>query len=479
MTDITHMTLRQMKDSLRNASPRSKHEFNLLALKHGQRNVLLGGSAAESSANVIWDENLRSEFFKKVKVNSGKSRFLGSCMTPESLLRYVRAYHNYIQQTNTNYNKARYGADYMLGFALALQELETEYEVPLAQIVLECKKGKKGTGKDLDVDTSWAKVYALEHKTTFETLSSESYEKIFMIDQGGGSFTAYLYEYDNETDQLSEKGQFKSKTIEVDTYNSFGDEETISKLINAKDGTFKDYSSWSQDLQDKVTEILGRAYQHAYDKLNQTGSAQTGSARVLCLVAQTGKIREKLMQAGQEEKRAHWTTKMENALKTNFKAIGPQKYELLTNEREAQLEATAFANAKSSIGRAIAKDYVALGTGSSSTQAYGVLYGDDGKETVVSSFNTSLGVKPSEPIQETSAEEMKGRFLKALLGWQTSNGMKKEVTEVFNDKVGLITKGAIGYAILNMCDSKPGDRAAEEAARRKAQRKAADACTIV
>ena len=42
MTDITHMTLRQMKDSLRNASPRSKHEFNLLALKHGQRNVLLG-----------------------------------------------------------------------------------------------------------------------------------------------------------------------------------------------------------------------------------------------------------------------------------------------------------------------------------------------------------------------------------------------------------------------------------------------------
>ena len=392
-------------------------------------------------------------------------------MTPESLLRYVRAYHNYIQQTNTNYNKARYGADYMLGFALALKELETTYEVPLAQIVLECKKGEKGTGKDLDVDTSWAKVYALEHQTSFIATTGESYEKIFMIDQGGGSFTAYLYEYDNETDQLSEKGQFKSKNIKVKTYKSWFDDEgtknTITNLIDDK-GTYNDYSSWSPDLQDKVIKILGRAYKHAYE---QTLNPETESARVLCVVAQTGKIREKLMQASQEKKRDDWTTKMGNALKTNFEAIGPQKYELLTNEREAQLEATAFANAKSSIGRAIAKDYVALGTGSSSTQAYGVLYGDDGKETVVSSFNTSLGVKPSEPIQETSAEEMKGRFLEALLGWQTSNGTKKKVTEVFRDKVGLITKGAIGYAILNMCDSKPGDRAAEEA-RRKALRKA-------
>ena len=194
------------------------------------------------------------------------------------------------------------------------------------------EKNKEIEKKSQDLRKLVAQNKELQAKLTMITNPATLFKLI--IDQGGGSFTAYLFgEVDGDPQSTLQLEKYKSKKL-TDLTDATLNEQTEAALgvpMHAKDMTLNDYSFAPADQYALITKWFAAFYNNLVEKIRQTyGELAVRTIR------QTGKIRAVLMKPENGDKRKTWYDAFNEAL-------GPAwDYALLTNEEEARIEAEAF-----------------------------------------------------------------------------------------------------------------------------------------
>lgn len=247
---------------------------------------------------------------------------------------------------------------------------------------------------------------------------------VYMVDQGGGSFTAYLF-----APGAKELGKIKSSKdpslIDKTLLAKFKTATSID-LYNNEDGTFNDFAEIDPKHYPLLAEILSAAYEAALRSLQ----AKLGDSRHIKskICRQTGKIRARLMQ---QENKAH----KQEYERTLQQALGAEwDYRLLANKDEAEQECGAFFTLNNGKTNA---SVIGLGIGSSSTQGYAL----DATKKFISAFDTACGAKPTAEQKKNGKQpqEFTEQF-KTILG-----------KLIHGDKLTLVCLNAIGYTLLPMC----------------------------
>jgi len=294
--------------------------------------------------------------------------------------------------------------------------------MPCAKAATKSKK-LENTIADLEIQLERISTHAM---TTMNVM--------FVVDQGGGSFTAFLF-------GPGAKQLQKFKSYE---HADLVDHAVLSKLhaqtgvtLLAKDGTFNDYSAVRPRFFPLVTEALAAFYRAALGHMCVAQSIRVADVTTF-KVRQTGKIRARLCQktADAVAARTGWEKSFRASLK-HWHAVGSWDYALLDNAHEAEMEAGSFFSLSAS-----AKNYmVGLGVGSSSTQGYARKA--DGH--LCFAFDTCLGAKP------TAAEKRDGK------SWTVfQKQFHQLLAKLFRHKsqTTVVALNAIGYAVLGMTHSK-------------------------
>lgn len=216
-------------------------------------------------------------------------------------------------------------------------------------------------------------------REVIKNLKSVAEPLTFIVDQGGGSFRAYIFSGLKQIIRIKSVNKWE---ILMDKDKLAAYRENIGgDLVNADDGTFNDYSTASPDHYHYIVDCLGTSYERAFQELCKTINVAPGSISIK-LIRQTGKIRTVL-----HSQKDNGDTKSFDRWNSEFyKRLAEYDYELLSNQDEAMLESSAFYELNDNVN----VSFIGVGMGSSSTQTYG----SDGKQHYCQ-FDSFCGVKPA------------------------------------------------------------------------------------
>lgn len=254
----------------------------------------------------------------------------------------------------------------------------------------------------------------------------------FVIDQGGGSFSAYLFS-GTTTIQRLKSSKYKDKDGKYLTEDGVLDKlknKCQFDLVNGSDGTFNDYSGEDVEFYPHICEALVTAYKKTFAEACMLLKIPPQSV-TRKFVRQTGKIRAKL-----HEPRHHVMLKKWNfAFKGALKAAGCEDwdYQLLSNDNEAYLEAGAFFE----MNKQTDHSYVGVGIGSSSTQAYG-----HRNNKHYHMYDSICGAKPT-------AVQIEGGG-KAIEIWEKQFNLLLKPLFATDDQDTLVLMNAIGFIFIPM-----------------------------
>jgi len=212
----------------------------------------------------------------------------------------------------------------------------------------------------------------------------------FIVDQGGGSFRAYIFSGLKQVIRIKSVNAWET-LMDKSTLARYG-ENIGSDLINKADGTFNDYSTISADKYQYVFDCLATSYENAFLELCKTTKIAPESISNKRIVRQTGKIRTVLhsqKEKGNTDNFDKWNSEFEKRLGAGY------DYKLLSNQDEAMLESSAFFELNDDVD----DTFIGVGMGSSSTQVYG-----NYSKGHYCLFNSFCGVKASKdkPTKEVS-----------------------------------------------------------------------------
>lgn len=275
---------------------------------------------------------------------------------------------------------------------------------------------------------------SLQAKLDLVTNPATVYKLI--IDQGGGSFSAYLFgEVEGDPKSSLQLEKYKSVKLNALTDAQLN-EETAAALgttMHAEDGTLNDYSFAAPEHYAVITKWFAAFYKNLVEKIRESYGELA-----LRTIRQTGKIRAVLMAPGNEDKRKVWY----DAFNAN---LGPEAwdYALLSNEDEARIEGQAFYffNTKYFTELNIGfepKDFVGVGIGSSSTQAYAAKA--DG--TVAVGFDSTAGAKATKAQAEAGEA---GNWVAVETFAETFRAILQSIMTVDDAKKVIVATNAIGF----------------------------------
>lgn len=277
------------------------------------------------------------------------------------------------------------------------------------------------------VDTS------LQSKSSLFTTNTKGDLKL-LIDQGGASFTAYLFGPDGVQLGILKSSKDQS-VIDAKLVAQLNDATSGFQLYNPEDRTFNDFSTMNAKHYALLCSTLAAAYCASASKLlnatrEKRDSTGTNSFFNGIIVRQTGKIRSVLLDPRNIQKRHQYEIAMTGALGPNV------EYSLLSNNNEAELEAGAFFSMNQD---RVTAQHVGIGVGSSSTQVYG-----KSKDGVIHfSCMSTLGAKP------TQKEAADGKSVECFQE-QFESVLKTVLAKVDEDELTLIALNAIGYTVNNL-----------------------------
>lgn len=255
----------------------------------------------------------------------------------------------------------------------------------------------------------------------------------FVIDQGGGSFSAYLFSGTTTIKRLK-SSKYKDKDGKYLTED--GVLNTLKSkcgfdLVNGSDGTFNDYSGEDVLFYPHICEALVAAYKKTFAEACQLLKIPPQSV-TRKFIRQTGKIRAKLHEPKNNVMLKKWNFAFNNALK----AAGCEDwdYQLLSNDNEAYLEAGAFFEMNESTDHS----YVGVGIGSSSTQAYG-----HRNNKHYQMFDSVCGAKQT-------SEQLKKPGGKAIEAWTEQFDKLLRPLFATDDQNTLVLMNAIGFIFIPM-----------------------------
>merc|ERR1712224_928864 len=131
-----------------------------------------------------------------------------------------------------------------------------------------------------------------------KNLKSVAEPLTFIVDQGGGSFRAYIFSGLNQVIRIKSTQAWE---ILMDKSTLAAYEENLgSELINKTDGTFNDYSTASSEHYKYVCDCLATSYENAFVELCKQTNIAPESISTKRIVRQTGKIRTVLHAQKQE-----------------------------------------------------------------------------------------------------------------------------------------------------------------------------------
>lgn len=268
---------------------------------------------------------------------------------------------------------------------------------------------------------------------------------IIFVDQGGGSFAMYLFEKTKDSLKLKQKTKLKEIIDKIQT------SEMVSKLKkstgieiwNEKKKALNDFSGCPASSFPELISYFAKLYKNAEKVI--TDSHGIPDSRI---IRQTGKIRERLMKEASKVDREAWNAAMKESLGKDW------DYQLLANSTEAKLEGRAFFlmnNMQDSLSKFKGKksEIVGASVGSSSTQAYWMRDESESKQSIVSSYCSSLGALASAK-EKALAEEGKPKTAA-----QFQAQFEALLQPAFEDakRNTLVILGAYGYINETLCDA--------------------------
>lgn len=263
-----------------------------------------------------------------------------------------------------------------------------------------------------------------EMREQIKNLRSVAEPLTFIVDQGGGSFRAYLFSGLKQIIRIKSVNAWE-KLFSKANLAAFKENVDID-LINTSDGTFNDYSTTSPSHYKHICDSLATSYELSFIELCKTTKIVPESVSTK-IVRQTGKIRTVLH------------TQKEQGNTTNFdawnseftKRLGPAyDYKLLSNEDEAMLESSAFFELNDDVD----ESFIGVGMGSSSTQ----VYGNDGKNHYCH-FDSFCGCKPGKDQAMKKVEDWVADF----------SALFKEIVRT-DKQTTVVLLNAIGYIYIQM-----------------------------
>lgn len=269
-------------------------------------------------------------------------------------------------------------------------------------------------------------------RKVIKNLKSVAEPVTFIVDQGGGSFRAYIFSGLKQVIRVKsvnawERLMDKSKLA---TYT----ENIGSNLINEDDGTFNDYSTAKPEHYKYICDCLATAYENAFIELCELTKIAPASVSSKRIVRQTGKIRTVLHTQKDQGDAANfhkWNTEFTSRLGKQY------DYKLLSNQDEAMLESSAFFELNDHVD----DSFIGVGMGSSSTQVYG-----NGSKGHYCNFNSFCGCKPSKD-QKTKEVDLWTKDFSALF-----NPMFRS-----DKQTTVVLLNAIGYVFISMATAEyPG-----------------------
>lgn len=253
-------------------------------------------------------------------------------------------------------------------------------------------------------------------------------QRIFLVDQGGASFTATLY--DSTSKPIGVIKSKKDKTLfDPVKLRDFHTRAGFA-FMNQSDGTFNDFSTVHPSTYSVICAILSEAYKKSLDTLLHATATPAGTS-ITSLVRQTGKLRKRLHDPANVKEKALYEQAMKQALGPSF------DFELLSSKDEALFEANAFFTMN---GDTVNASVIGLGIGSSSTQFYSQL--ESG--TIISGADPTLGVKAS------NTEKLSGKSVKAFED-QFTTLLTHAIRHSKQNMV--VALNAIGYTIETLTSS--------------------------
>lgn len=247
-----------------------------------------------------------------------------------------------------------------------------------------------------------------------------------VIDQGGGSFTAYI-NINGKSTTVKSKQMFLELMQNPATHQKYYDflmSKGLDKYITSN-GTFNDFSSADPSEYPNICRMLTDAYEIV---ANEANPGTNGFDQKI--VRQTGKIRAKLHNPENKKLEALWNT----AMNKSFTSVG-WNYQLLTNEKEAELEAHAIFKLNE---LPINPDkFVGISVGTSSTQ---VCTSSD--DDVNSACNSILGSKPTTDEQIKIAA---GEVAKTPEQFETQ--FYELFSQLIDEHTTAYVHGSFGYAV--------------------------------
>eukprot|EP00750_Incisomonas_marina_P012999 INCI17199.1.p1 GENE.INCI17199.1~~INCI17199.1.p1 ORF type:complete len:418 (-),score=83.69 INCI17199.1:1342-2595(-) len=295
-------------------------------------------------------------------------------------------------------------------------------------------KNQEIASKTEDLNKLVAENSDLQLKLDLITNPATRYSLI--IDQGGGSFSAYLFaEARGDTPKTLQLEKYKSVKLNELTDPELNEATTAAlggTPMHAPDGTLNDYSFVDPKHYGLITQWFAAFYNNLAEKIRQNYGELTHRA-----IRQTGKIRAVLMRPENDAKKKIWYDGFHAAL-------GPDwEYKLLSNEEEAHLEGEAFYYFNSKFfeklvdGFAV-NDYIGLGIGSSSTQSYARAP----DQSIVVGFNSTAGAKATKAQNEAGKA---GDWVPVEAFAETFKAILKPVLSVSPDKKVIVATNAIGF----------------------------------
>jgi len=193
-------------------------------------------------------------------------------------------------------------------------------------------KNKEIESKTNDLNKLVSENRDLQHKLDLITNPATKYSLI--VDQGGGSFSAYLFaEVEGDGQRTVQMEKYKSVKLNelTDAALNASTKEALGIDMHAPDGTLNDYSFADPKHYEVITQWFAAFYKNLEAKVRESYGELANRT-----VRQTGKIRAVLMRPENSANRKVWYDSF-NA------ALGPEwNYKLLTNEDEARIEGEAF-----------------------------------------------------------------------------------------------------------------------------------------
>lgn len=277
----------------------------------------------------------------------------------------------------------------------------------------------------------------LQQKLELVTNPATRYSLI--LDQGGGSFSAYLFATPGEGTKTIQLHKYKSVKLNELTDPALN-AETSSALgvdMHSPDGSLNDFSFASPEHYPVITKWFAAFWKNLETTIRQSyGELSQRSVRM------TGKIRAVLLAEGNEDRCKVWYDNM-NA------ALGPDwDYKLLTNTEETSLEGEAFYFFNETYFEGLhpqykVNQYAGVGVGSSSTQAY--VKTADG--TIVVGCDSTCGAKPSQD-QKVACDA--GEFPKPEVFEAKFSAIMKPVITANDEKKVVVATNAMGFLLVEL-----------------------------